>query len=600
MDRHLPDPMTIDPRAWRQGAVSALPAVLAAVALALALLVPFSGWTAAPAASPFGPAGSWLALTFLAVLALGSLHRPLGGSGLGLGAAALPPAIALFGGAWAAGLAAAGYVLGGVGRRLLARLSPAPPDERRGIARLVEGAGRAALATLAAALAAHALAAGGAEVAPRAGAFAWAPVAGSGLAYLATFFALVLGAAKLRRPRQALHPLHRAVSLALDAAGWGLGGLLAAVASLAGSAGQGLAAALLWAFALLAFEAARLGVLQGAFERRAVDLERVTRASRRMGAAGFGLGGLAAQIRAECLRVLDVQWFQLTLSEEGGSVRSWWAGPDGAIHGGVPDPGPWAPALPGIHRRRPWELVERDLEADDRALGRIRLWCDPRRARPADVALLESLLPQLSGWTHRAILDREAREDPLTGVPVRRLLERSLAELFGRCCQQGGAVSVIMCDLDRFKEINDTYGHPAGDRALVAVAKTLDAHRRAADTCARYGGEEFALVLGDTDGEGALAVAERLRQAVEALLVEDRAQPIRLTVSLGVASFPELWAAAPGELLALADEALYEAKRRGRNRCLLNLGRGRFRGASGEVVGGDGEGGPVEAPRIFA
>ena len=593
--------MKIDPRAWRQGAVSALPALLAAAALALAVLVPFSGWRGAAGAAAFGPAESGLALTLLAALALGSLHRPLGGSGLGLGAVALPPAIALLGGSWAAGLAAAGYLLGGAGRRVLARLSPAPPDERRGTARLVEGAGRTALAALAAAFVAHTLSTGPEGATPGAAAFAWAPVAGSGLAYLATFFALILGAAKLRRPQQALRPLRRAVPLAVDAAGWGLGGLLAAVASLAGSAGPGLAAALLWAVALLAFEAARLGVLQGAFERRAVDLERVTRASRRMGAGGFGLGGLAAQIRAECLRVLDVQWFQLTLSEEGASVRSWWAGPDGAIHGGVPDPGPWAPPLPGIHRRRPWHLVERDLEADDRVLGRIRLWCDPRRARPADVELIESLLPQLSGWTHRAILDREAREDPLTGVPVRRLLERTLAELFGRCCEQGGAVSVVMCDLDRFKEINDTYGHPVGDRALVAVAKTLDAHRRAADTCARYGGEEFALVLGDTDGESALAVAERLRQAVEALSLEERGRPICLTVSLGVASFPELWAAAPGELLALADEALYEAKRRGRNRCLLNLGRGRFLGVSGEIVGGEGgDGGPVEAPRIFA
>jgi len=99
------------------------------------------------------------------------------------------------------------------------------------------------------------------------------------------------------------------------------------------------------------------------------------------------------------------------------------------------------------------------------------------------------------------------------------------------------------------------------------------------------------------------------------LVVEERGRGVPLTVSLGVAAFPELWAAAPGELLALADEALYEAKRHGRNRALLNLGRGRFRGVDGEVVGrsgeegGDGgdEGGGeegktggVEVPRFFA
>ncbi len=588
--------MTIDPRAWRQGAVSALPAVLAAVALALAASTPLVRWAGPPAGHPTGPAGAGLVLTFLAALALGSLHRPFGGSSLGLGTAALPPAIALLGASWAAGLAAGGYVLGGLGRRLLVRVSPAPPDERRGVARLAEGAGRSALATLLAGLAARALAPAGAGAPTPATTLAWAPAAGSAAVYLGVFFALVLATAKLRRPRQGLRPLRRATPFALDGAGWALGCLLAAVGA---ALGRGIAAALLWGFALLAFEAARLAFLQGAFERRAVDLERVTRASRRMGAAGFGLGGLAAQIRAECVRVLDARWFQLTLSEEGGGVRSWWAGPDGVIHGGVPEPGPWAPALPGVHRRRPWYLIERELEADGRSLGRIRLWCDPRRARPGEVELLESLLPQLAGWTHRAFLDREAREDPLTGVPVRRLLERTLAELFARSCEQGGAMSVVMCDLDHFKDINDTYGHPAGDRALIAVARTLEAERRAADTCARYGGEEFALVLGATAGESALALAERLRAAVEALAVEEGGRRIELTVSLGVASFPELWAAAPGELLALADEALYEAKRQGRNRCLLNLGRGRFLAVGGEVVGGGAEG-PVEAPRIFA
>jgi predicted signal transduction protein with EAL and GGDEF domain len=85
---------------------------------------------------------------------------------------------------------------------------------------------------------------------------------------------------------------------------------------------------------------------------------------------------------------------------------------------------------------------------------------------------------------------------------------------------------------------------------------------------------------------------------VETLEVEADGEPVALTVSLGVAAFPELWASSPGELLALADEALYEAKRRGRNRALLSLGRGRYREVGGDEVG-EGSG-PVEAPRIFA
>jgi len=214
------------------------------------------------------------------------------------------------------------------------------------------------------------------------------------------------------------------------------------------------------------------------------------------------------------------------------------------------------------------------------------------------VELLDSLLPQLASWVHRAFLDREAREDALTGVPTRRHLERVLADACGRVVADGGRLAVVLAELDHFTAINDTHGHPAGDRALVAVANTIQVHRRATDTCARYGGEEFALVLDGTDGETALEVAERLRAAVENLVVEERGQGIPLTVSLGVAAFPELWASAPGELLALADEALYEAKRRGRNRALLNRGRGRYREPGGDEVGGDGK--PVEAPRIFA
>jgi diguanylate cyclase (GGDEF)-like protein len=329
-----------------------------------------------------------------------------------------------------------------------------------------------------------------------------------------------------------------------------------------------------------------------------------------MAVSGFGLSGLAAQLRSECVRLLDPHWFQLSLYPDLGaqeppeeSVRSWWAGPDGALHGGTPDPGPAPPPLPGIHRRRPWRMVERELAVGDRRLARLCLWCDPRKVRPADVELLDSLLPQLATWVHRALLDREAREDPLTGVPTRRHLERVLAEAFARAWEGGGRLAVVLADLDHFKRINDARGHAAGDRALVAVARTLETHRRAADTCARYGGEEFALVVAEADGAAALQVAERLRRAVECLSVEAGGEPVPLTVSAGVAAFPELFASSPGELLALADEALYEAKRRGRNRALLNLGRGRYREVGeGEdrADGGGGEERPVVAPRIFA
>jgi diguanylate cyclase (GGDEF)-like protein len=606
----------------RQLAVSLVPVALAALALGVVVALRESAAAGFPAS---GPAAAGLALTFVLGAALGSLHRPLGGPALGLGAAALPGAILVLGAAGAAGVAATGYLLGGIGRRLLRDLSPSAPDPRRGLVRLAEGAGRSALAALAAA-GAWTLAAGTAATEPAAAslgaaagrsstaaAFSWTAAAWAGGAYLAVFAALVLAAEALRRPRRAgrgLTVLVLTLPLAVDAAAWALGALVARVGD---ALGWGVAAALLWAVALLALEAGRLAFLQGAFERRAVDLARVSRASHRMAVSGFGLSGVAAQLRAECARLLEVHWFHLSLypegAEEAETVRSWWAGPDGTLHGGTPDPGPSPPPLPGIHRRRPWKVVDRELAVGDRRLGHLRLWCDPRKARPAKVELLDSLLPQLSAWVHRALLDREAREDPLTGVPTRRHLERALAEAFARAWEGGGRLAVVLADLDHFKRINDSHGHAAGDRALVAVAETLETHRRTSDTCARYGGEEFALLVDGADGAAALQVAERLRRAVECLAVEAEGKAVPLTVSAGVAAFPELWASAPGELLALADEALYEAKRRGRNRVLLNLGRGRYKGA-GEGAGGEGdgeqgegEGGeerPVVAPRIFA
>jgi diguanylate cyclase (GGDEF)-like protein len=588
---------------------------LAPAALALVTLGVLESLSGDEAVGGVPAAAAWLTLCLLISMAVASLHRPLGGSTLGLGAAAVPLAILAAGPVGAAWLAAAGYALGGLGRRVLRQLSPTAPDERRGLVRLVEGAGRAALATLGAAWL-WSLAGGWGDAASNpserigwAGGLGWPSATAGGAGYLLVFALLIVLATRIRRPRQRLHPLHLAAPLLLDLAGWILGALLTAAGALELAAGRGpaVAAALLGGFALLSLEASRLGLLQGAFERRAVDLERVSQASRRMAASGFGLAGVAVQIRAECLRVIEADYFQLELELGGGDedaardTKSWWIGPDGAIHGGAPAPGPSPPPLPGIHRRRSWEVIERELEIDGRRLARIRLWCDPRRIEPGQVEILDRLVPQLGAWVHRALLDREAREDPLTGVPVRRLLERALADSFARCRETGGTLSVLMCDLDHFKRINDTFGHGAGDRALKAVAQTLEAHRREGDTLARYGGEEFAVLLDRTGGAEALEVAERLRKAVETLALEERERSIELRISLGVAAFPELWAAAPGELLALADEALYEAKRRGRNRALLNLGQGRFRTVKGKVVEREGGGdGSVEAPRIFA
>ena len=161
-------------------------------------------------------------------------------------------------------------------------------------------------------------------------------------------------------------------------------------------------------------------------------------------------------------------------------------------------------------------------------------------------------------------------------------------------------MAVVMCDLDHFKKINDTYGHATGDQALSATAALLAAETGDDHLAARYGGEEFTLLLEEADGDEALALAERIRAAVEALDVVVDGQRIPLTLSLGVAVFPQLHVKRPQELVELADEALYEAKGHGRNRALLHLGRGRFRTAAGGTVSGQGDSKPVEPPHIFA
>ena len=122
-------------------------------------------------------------------------------------------------------------------------------------------------------------------------------------------------------------------------------------------------------------------------------------------------------------------------------------------------------------------------------------------------------------------------------------------------------MAVIMCDIDFFKKVNDTHGHAAGDEALKLVASTLDSERRERDLCCRYGGEEFTVLLEATDGDAALRLAERLRQAVQALRFEFEGRSIPLTLSLGVAAFPELHIKTASELLLLADEALGREQR---------------------------------------
>ena len=141
--------------------------------------------------------------------------------------------------------------------------------------------------------------------------------------------------------------------------------------------------------------------------------------------------------------------------------------------------------------------------------------------------------------------------------------------------RHGGPLSFIMADLDHFKEVNDTYGHTVGDRLLQDAAKALGRQCREVDQAARYGGEEFAIVVPDETVSTAVHLAERCRKAVEKVSLSARGETIFTTASFGVADASGL--SSPEALMERADEALYWAKKAGRNRveCSRAESRGR-------------------------
>jgi diguanylate cyclase (GGDEF)-like protein len=562
---------------------SLLPTAGAALALSAATWVPALALGGRPAAG----------LLVVAVLAAAAAagHRPLGGATLGLGAVALPAALVLSSPVSAASLAAAAFLLADLFHRLV-RVNPAVqlPERRRPL-RSLETSGRVGLA---------ALAAGGtwaALAARRPGAGLPAIGLAAAAVYLVLFAGLEIADRKIRRPDVPLPLGPTFWPLLLDALGWTVGVAVALAGRAAGWRTGGL---LLAALGALAAEAARHDLRSDILEDRAKSLEQVGRAVEKMVGSGREIAAVAEQIRSECGNVLPFHWFQFELLAPSRPHQSWWAGLRGPLAVGAPEPERNPPALPGVHRRTPWQILERQLRSDGVVLGRLRLWCDPRRLAPEDLELLDRLLPQMAASLHRSLLDREASEDPLTGVAVRRVLERRLQEVHARCLDEGGPMAVILCDLDHFKRINDTYGHGAGDDALVLVAGTLDGERREGDLCCRYGGEEFTLLLDRTTGETALAIAERLRERVSALEFTAGGKRVPLTLSAGVAAFPELHVKTASELLLFADGALYEAKRRGRNRCLLDLGQGRYLSPQGTVETAEDAPPVQEPPRIFA
>jgi diguanylate cyclase (GGDEF)-like protein/putative nucleotidyltransferase with HDIG domain len=174
---------------------------------------------------------------------------------------------------------------------------------------------------------------------------------------------------------------------------------------------------------------------------------------------------------------------------------------------------------------------------------------------------------------HRSLalpqLQEEARVDPKTGLYNARYFASALAEELGRASRFERPLSLIMADLDLLRDINNTYGHLAGDAVLQGIAEVFRAQLRHYDVPARFGGEEFSILLPETPPDQALEIAERIRRAVAESLfeVETAAEPIRATISMGVAGYPKDGVDA-NELIHQADLAVYRAKLQGRNRVL--------------------------------
>lgn len=158
-------------------------------------------------------------------------------------------------------------------------------------------------------------------------------------------------------------------------------------------------------------------------------------------------------------------------------------------------------------------------------------------------------------------------KDALTGVYNRRYLDVHLKGECQRHFRYSRKMSLIMFDIDRFKEVNDTYGHPCGDHVLKVIAATISQLARSSDCLVRYGGEEFCCILPETSSECAKTLAERFRSCIAELVIEYKEEKIQVTISLGIAELRE--GDTQDGLLKRADEALYEAKNKGRNQVVV-------------------------------
>ena len=213
------------------------------------------------------------------------------------------------------------------------------------------------------------------------------------------------------------------------------------------------------------------------------------------------------------------------------------------------------------------------LNAGDRILGTLVAGARRRTSLGEDaLRMLEVIAQQAGQAVLRAQLfeqtERMATTDGLTGLLNHRAFQAKADEALAQARRYGRSCAVLLADVDHFKSVNDTHGHPVGDLVLKGVAQILREKARDTDVVARYGGEEFAIIMPETDGKGAQVIAERIREAVQQKIFLTELGPLHVTLSLGIAAAQEDGNTKQA-LIDLADQCLYVATRNGRNRSVL-------------------------------
>ena len=187
-----------------------------------------------------------------------------------------------------------------------------------------------------------------------------------------------------------------------------------------------------------------------------------------------------------------------------------------------------------------------------------------------DLQIALTMANQAAVVIEKARLYNLATVDGLTGLVVRRHFQAKMEEEFKRAKRYNKHLSYLMTDIDHFKKFNDTYGHQTGDAVLREVAKIVRKSVRETDIAARYGGEEFCVILPETEPEGAVQFAERLRKSVEsATFIGAQGEELKVTISIGVSSIPYTDPENAEAMIKLADDSLYVCKKNGRNRVEL-------------------------------